>query len=46
MSFFPKGMTIGIIISMGGVLIVVTAVVLTKRSKKEKTLLDRLYEEN
>lgn len=46
MSFFPKGMTIGIIISMGGVLIVVTAVVLTKRNKKEKTLLDRLYEEN
>ena len=46
MSCFPKGMTIGIIISMGGVLIVVTAVVLTKRSKKEKTLLDRLYEEN
>lgn len=45
MSFFPKGMTVGIIISMGGIIIVVTAIVLKKRNKKsEKTLLDRLYE--
>lgn len=45
MKFFPKGMTAGIIISMGGAIIVVTAIVLKRRKAKEKTILSRLYED-
>lgn len=42
MSFFPKGMAAGIIISLAGIIIVVTAAVLERR--KRKVLLDRLYD--
>ena len=42
MSFFPKGMAAGIIISLAGIIIVVTVAVLERR--KRKVLLDRLYD--
>lgn len=42
MSFFPEGMALGIIISLAGIIIVVTVTVISRR--KRKVLLDRLYD--
>ena len=42
MTFFPKGMTVGIIISTAGIIALITIAVISKR--KEKVMLDRLHD--
>lgn len=42
MTFFPKGMTMGIIISLCGIIVVIIIAVVENR--KKKILLNRLYE--